>query len=145
MLEALSRVAFDRDIRRIDPRSARVYDWTIVQASYPIFDVIFDHATAVPLRLRLECTDWDEIPPSIQLLSKDGQFLVSAPPCVGGVFNPGSHPKTGRPFVCMRGAREYHTHESHTTDLWDNYLGQSGMDLGGIVYQLWHAWKRSVG
>ncbi|ABE37273.1 hypothetical protein RPD_0033 [Rhodopseudomonas palustris BisB5] len=145
MLEALSKATFDRDIGRIDPRSVRMYDWAIVQANYPVFDVIFNHAQVAPLRLRLVCDDWDEIPPSIELLNKEGQPLATAPPNVGNVFNGSTHPNTGRPFVCMRGAREYHTHGSHTSDLWDNYRGQSGMDLGGIVVQLWRAWKRSVG
>lgn len=145
MLEALSRAAFDRDVGRIDARSARIYDWTIVTASYPVLDGIFNHASAAPLRLRLICTDWDELPPSIELLDKDGKYLTAAPPNVGSVFNAGPHPNTGSPFVCMRGAREYHTHTSHTTDLWDNYRGTAGMDLGGIVFQLWRAWKRSVG
>lgn len=145
MLEALSRAAFDRDVGRIDARSARMCDWTILEANYPILDVLFNHASAAPLRLRLNCTDWDELPPSIELLNGEGKHLDTAPPNVGGVFNGGAHPSTGRPFVCMRGAREYHTHSSHTTDLWDNYRGTSGMDIGGIVLQLWRAWKRSIG
>jgi hypothetical protein len=145
VLEALSRAAFDRDVRRIDARSTRMYDWTIVEASYPIFDIVFNHTRATPLRLRLTCTDWDELPPSIELLDEQGKHLGTAPPNVGSVFNGSAHPITGRPFVCMRGAREYHTHFSHTSDLWDNYRGQSGMDLAGIALQLWRAWKRSVG
>jgi hypothetical protein len=145
VLNALSRAAFDREIGRIDPRSTRMYDWTILEASYPILDVVFNHAIAAPLRLRLNCTDWDELPPSIELLNASGKHLHTAPPNVGSVFNGGAHPSTGRPFVCMRGAREYHTHSSHTTDIWDNYRGTSGMDIGGIVLQLWRAWKRSVG
>ncbi|MBZ9959302.1 putative metal-binding protein [Mesorhizobium sp. BR1-1-14] len=145
MLEALSRAAFDRDIGRIDRRSAQMYRWSILESSFPILDVLFDHTTAAPLRLRLNCTEWDELPPAIELLDSTGRHLNTAPPNGGGVFNGGPHPNTGRPFVCMRGAREYHVHSSHTTDLWDNYRGVSGMDLGGIVLQLWRAWKRSVG
>lgn len=122
-----------------------MYDWTILEANYPILDVVFNHAIAAALRLRLNCTDWDELPPSIELLNATGKQLDTAPPNVGSVFNGGAHPSTGRPFVCMRGAREYHTHSSHTTDIWDNYRGTSGMDIGGIVLQLWRAWKRSVG
>ncbi|MFO1144405.1 MAG: putative metal-binding protein [Amaricoccus sp.] len=145
MLEALSRAAFSRDVGRIHARSARLYGWTILESGYPLLDVLFDHATAVPVRLRLTCTDWDELPPAIELLDAGGRPVVEVPPNAGGVFNSGPHPITGRPFVCMRGAREYHAHESHTTDSWDNYRGISGMDLGGIVLQLWRAWKRSVG
>lgn len=145
MLEALSKAAFERDIGRIDMRSVRMYGWTIVSSTYPVLDVIFNHASASSLRLRLICRDWDELAPSIELLDKEGAYLASAPPNAGGVFNGGGHPSTGRPFVCMRGAREYHTHSSHTTDHWDNYRGRPGMDLWGIVLQLWRAWKKSVG
>jgi hypothetical protein len=145
VLEALSRAAFERDIGRIDKRSARMYGWTIIAARYPVLDILFNHATAAPLRLRLTCADWDELPPSIELLDSSGAHLGSAPPNVGNVFNGGAHPSTGRPFVCMRGAREYHIHSSHTSDLWDNYRGASGMDLAGILLQLWKAWKKSVG
>lgn len=145
MLEALARANFERDVGRINPRSARLLGWSILEAAFPILDIAFAHATEAGLRLRLTCTDWDELPPKIDLLSLDGSYLTAPPPHGGNVINPGPHDSTGRPFVCMRGAREYHTHPSHLTDLWDNYRGQLGMDLGGIVQQLHRAWKRSVG
>lgn len=144
MLEALSRVAFERDVGRLDRRTAEKFGWTIVTAEYPILDVIFNHATAMPLRLRLTCVDWDELPPSIELLDAAGQHLDKAPPHAGNVFHGGPHPSTGKPFVCMRGSREYHTHPNHLTDYWANYRGKSGIDLLGILSQLWRAWKRSV-
>jgi hypothetical protein len=145
MFEALSRATFGRDMKRLDHRAAEKWGWKIVTADYPVFDVSFTHATAAPLRLRLLCKDWDELPPVIQLLDASGNPLSAQPPNVGCVFNSGPHPTTGRPFVCMRGAREYHTHSSHLGDLWDNYRGKSGLDLPGIVLQLWRAWKKAVG
>lgn len=145
MLEAFCRAAFERDMKRLDRRATEKYGWTIVSAIYPLFEIVFNHATAAPLRLRLLCTDWDELPPIIELLDATGLYLKVAPPNIGGVFNAGPHPSTGRPFVCMRGAREYHTHQSHLRDHWENYRGKSGMDLPGIVLQLWRAWKRAVG
>jgi hypothetical protein len=145
MLEALSRATFGRDMKRLDPRAAEKWGWKIVTTDYPVFDVSFTHATAAPLRLRLLYKDWDELPPVIELLDAGGNPLSTQPPNVGGVFHPGPHPNTGRPFVCMRGAREYHTHFSHVGDLWDNYRGKSGLDLPGIVLQLWRAWKKAVG
>ena len=144
MLEALARAAFERDVGRLDRRMAEKFGWTVVTAEYPVLDVIFEHETADSLRLRFHCDDWDELPPSIALLDKAGGFLAAAPPHHGGVFNAGPHPATGRPFVCMRGAREYHTHSSHVSDFWSNYRGRSGMDLLGILGQLWRAWKRVV-
>jgi hypothetical protein len=144
MLEALSRAAFERDVGRLDRRTAEKFGWTVVTAEYPVLDVSFKHATAAPLRLRFTCTDWDELPPSIELLDAAGKHLTAPPPHVGSVFHPGPHASTGRPFVCMRGSREYHTHESHLTDYWSNYRGKPGIDLLGILGQLWRAWKRSV-
>ena len=145
MLEVLSQAAFEADMRRLDPTAARRFGWTIVTAAYPVFDVIFNHATAAALRLRSNCSQWDEIPPSIELLNADGTSVTAAPPNVGGVFHPGHHPATGRFFVCMRGTREYHTHPSHVQESWSNYRGTSGNDLVGIVGQLYRAWKKAVG
>ena len=145
MLEALSRGAFVRDVRAMDRRVAKRRGWDIVEASYPILDVIFTHPTAGALRLKMHCTDWDELPPSIDLLGAKGDYLRTKPPNTDGQFHPGAHPRTGRPFVCMRGALEYHTHPQHLSDVWENYRGKPGMDLGGILFQLWRVWKRSVG
>ena len=145
MLEAIARANFDRDVAAIDVRAAERRGWRIVEATYPVLDVIFTHPTAKALRLKFVCTDWNEVPPSIVLLDQSGAFLQDAPPNTNYVFNPSPHPSTGRPFVCMRGSHEYHTHYSHITDNWDNYRGQPSMNLGGIAFQLWKVWKRSVG
>jgi hypothetical protein len=145
MLEAISRDEFERDVGRLDTRTAKGYRWKVIRNDFPTFDVVFEHDTAKPLRLRLHCEDWDEQPPSVEILNEDGTPVTEAPPNQGGVFNPGVHETTGRFFVCMRGAREYHIHSSHTTDHWANYRGQSGMGIVGIVFQLWHAWKKAVG
>ena len=146
MIEALSRATFDRDIAAIDARVAEMRNWTIVEASFPVFDVIFNHA-ASPIRLRLACSDWDEVPPSIDLLHIDGTCMAGSrlPANTGSVFNQGKHERTGRPFICMRGSREYHTHSSHVSDRWENYRGKPGNDIGGLVYQLWRVWKKAVG
>ncbi len=145
MLEAISRAAFEADVARLDPQAAKKLGWTVLRSDYPIFDVVFGHPTAAPLRLRLECAQWDEIPPSIELLKEDGTPVDGVPPNVGNVFHPGPHPDTGRCFVCMRGVREYHTHPSHVQELWPQYRGTSGNDLIGIIGQLHRAWKKAVG
>lgn len=144
MLEALSRATFEADVGRLDPVAARRWRWTVLTAEYPVFDVVFDHATAAPLRLRLECRQWDEVPPSVELLKADGSPVTAAPPNVVGVFHPCPHPSTGRFFVCMRGVREYHTHPSHIHEHWANYRGTPGNDLIGIVAQIYRAWKKAV-
>jgi hypothetical protein len=144
VLEALARANFNRDIGAIDTRAAVARGWKIIEDQFPILDVLFIHARLAPLRLKLICRDWDDLPPSIELLDESGAYLKTKPPGTEGQFHPGEHPTTRRPFVCMRGALEYHTHPSHVSDHWANYRGQQGMDLGGIVFQLWRVWMRST-
>ena len=86
MLEQLSRAAFEADMSRLDAAAAKRLGWTVVQVEYPMFDVIFNHRRLAPLRLRLNCVGWDELPPSIELLNADGSHVAAAPPNVGGVF-----------------------------------------------------------
>ena len=143
MLEALSRAAFDRDVAPLTPRLTERWGWTVLTREHPILDVIFNHASA-PLRVQLDCKGWDDQPPSIRLLSIEGAPLRTVPNDGRSIFNPGPHPTTGLPFICMRGSREYHTHYSHTNDPWDNYRGQSGTDLLGILKQLHRVWRRCV-
>jgi hypothetical protein len=89
------------------------------------------------------CDNWNELPPSVELLEADGTAMMAIPQGPTGVFNASAHPVTRKPFICMAGSREYHTHSSHTTDLWDNYKDKSGYDLGDILGQLWSAWLKS--
>jgi hypothetical protein len=93
--------------------------------------------------VQFTCPEWNELPPSIALLDRDGKYLSAIARDPGGVFNPGPHPMTGRPFICMRGALEYHTHPSHLNDPWGQLRGKSSYDLGGIVTQVWRAWRKA--
>lgn len=45
------------------------------------------------------------------------------------------HPTTGKPFLCLRGIREYHEHPQHSGDDWLLYRG--GMSLFSIAMSLW--------
>jgi hypothetical protein len=142
MHELLSRQLFDKEAEGI-ARAAEPRDWTVFTIEYPTIDVGFSGEGRPDLRVRMICDNWDEQPPSVQLLSMDGAFLTSLPRGLSGIFNGSLHPLTGRPFVCMRGTREYHTHPSHIGDLWGNYKGKSENSLGGILTQLWHAWRKT--
>jgi hypothetical protein len=136
--EALVKANFEADAAKLSDESAARVGLKIHARIYPILDVTVRHSR--PLRLKLHCDSWDELPPSIELLNPDGSFVTDVPH--GGIFHPGPHPNTGRPFVCMRGTREYHTHSSHLNDHWDNYRGQDGMNLPGIIMQIARVWRR---
>jgi hypothetical protein len=135
----LARMLFEKDVEilgtMLDNRN-----WTLNSAEFPILDVTFKGTR--PLRVRLECGDWDGVPPSAELLNQDGTDLADAIP--GGIFNGSAHPSTGKTFVCMRGIREYHTHPSHVQEKWDGYRGQDGMNLTGILDQLSRGWRKAV-
>jgi hypothetical protein len=96
------------------------------------------------LRLRLHCRDWNDTPPSVELLDAAGSVLVTVPGLrqSSSYFNGGPHPTTGRPFVCTAGVLEYHQHSGHVGDSWSNYRGTDSYSLGGILTNLWRAWEK---
>ena len=121
-----------------------VRSWLVVSCSYPVIEVEFSIAGRESVRAKLMCDEWDELPPSVDLLDSKGIPLPRFPQGIGhNVFNNSAHPKTGRPFLCTPGVREYHTHSSHIGDSWENYRNKDGFDLGGILTQTWNAWKKS--
>jgi hypothetical protein len=145
MHPAASRALLEEDVRHLSPELARRREWLFHLVEYPVIDCSFTAAGRTPLRLRLMCDDWNDLPPAIGLHAADGTALQSLLPNPTGVFNGSAHPATGLPFVCMRGAREYHTHPSHVTDLWSNIRDSDSYSLGGILHQLWRAWLRGSG
>ena len=140
MHEALARANFDQDVADLGDVAASIYKLVVHARLFPIFDITIAHSR--PLRIRMRADDWDDLPPAIELLNANGSAL--SPPIPGGVFHPGPHANTGRPFICMRGSREYHTHSSHLNDNWANYRGQDGMGLVGILLQIATAWRQAV-
>jgi Predicted metal binding domain len=146
MHEAVSRALFEEQVIGLTPRLARLRDWIIHKVEYPLIDCEFCSAARSPLRLRLLCDDWNSTPPSIELLSSGGEFLTSAqiPNGSTGIFHRGPHPSTGRPFVCMQGSREYHTHPNHVSDRWDGLRWKDMFRLSEIVTQIWHGWQKDA-
>lgn len=47
-----------------------------------------------------------------------------------------AHPLTKKPFLCMRGIREYHEHPQHTGDDWMQYRKYVG--LSPVIDTIWH-------
>ncbi len=45
------------------------------------------------------------------------------------------HPTTHKPFLCLRGIREYHNHPQHSGDEW--LLYRNSMNMFSIVMSLW--------
>lgn len=142
MHEEACKLLFATQTSGLSEEICQLRSWQILDRKYPVLDVGIQSSRGASIRIRMHCDSFNELPPSIELLSMDGKFLANVERDPAGVFNSSPHPITGRPFICMRGVREYHQHSSHTADLWDNIKGQPGYDLGGILTQVWRAWAR---
>ena len=142
MHEAASKALFEADIGGLRPRLLTSRKWKVYEANFPILDVGFQGEARTELRVRFRATNWNDEPPVVELLDAAGEYLIQLPN-PGGIFNNGPHPDTKRPFICMAGAREYHTHPSHLDDRWGNYKSRSDFSLCGILTQIWNAWGKT--
>lgn len=142
MNKAASKLLFDKQAG-FSPALLAERQWELLSNTFPLLDVVFRAAGRTPLRVQLNCPNWNQLPPSIALLGPNGTPLSAIPQGPGGVLNTSAHPTTGRPFICMRGSLEYHTHPSHTSDPWEQLRGKSAYDLGGILTQVWRAWTKA--
>jgi hypothetical protein len=145
----VSRSLFDEQVKGLTPRLAESRDWVFHMVEYPVVELAFTapQGSRPPLRLRLQCDNFNEQPPSVTLLDAAGGVLpcTNPPrreilPNPSNIFHAGPHPKFGRPFICMAGTLEYHTHPSHLTDHWDRYRSNDGYDIGGLLTRIWHGW-----
>lgn len=142
MNRAASEALFDEHTKHLEGEILNIRRWRIFSRAFPVLDVGFEAENRQPFRVQMNAEDWNELPPAVTLLSIDGAALTVLP-SGSNIFNQSAHPSTGRPFICMAGTREYHTHASHTSDLWENYKTRSGYDLAGILTQIWSGWLKS--
>lgn len=69
---------------------------------------------------RLDCKHFDAQPPSIAMVDPESRTELPLEKWTPGVAH-GIHPMARRPFVCIQGIAEYHSHPSHLADSWDRY------------------------
>jgi hypothetical protein len=88
-------------------------------------------STQVPIVLptvRLTYENYDLWPPSLSFIDVFSGLSCSAPLTEALIEGPDGQPRNvlmrdeaGRPFLCLRGTREYHAHPDHSGDLWALY------------------------
>lgn len=143
MHDKACRLLFLMQTNGLGDEICQVRNWQIFNRAYPVFDVGFcSSRRSTSIRIRMLCDNFNELPPTIELLTLDGKFLTQVERDPAGIFNSSAHPITGKPFICMKGSREYHTHSSHLTDTWESIRDLPGYDLGDILTQVWRAWSR---
>jgi hypothetical protein len=92
-----------------------------------------------------DLSDYDLAPPSIEFRDPWTKAVLDFPTMFRALEYEkqrgahqvllGDHPTTHKPFLCLRGVREYHDHPQHSGDDWLLYRGQ--MSLFSIVMSLW--------
>jgi hypothetical protein len=73
-----------------------------------------------PGLFRLGCSQFDAEPPTVSMVDPITRAELPLEQWTPGVPH-SIHPGTGKPFVCLQGTAEYHTHPSHVQDGWDRY------------------------
>jgi hypothetical protein len=96
-------------------------------------------------KVRFDLSDYDLHPPSLEFRDFWTDSFLEYPMMFRALeFEPqrkqhevllGDHPTTKRPFLCMRGVREYHEHPQHTGDEWLMY--RNNMSLFSIILSVW--------
>lgn len=108
-----------------------------------VFELPYLSARAIEARFDL--TDYNLRAPSLiftdpwtgSILSYDSMFRALEYEKSRGahVVLLGDHPVTHKPFLCMRGIREYHEHPQHTGDDW--LLYKDDLSIFTIVMSVW--------
>lgn len=150
----LSRQLFDEQINRITGNPELLIDrgWLILRSLYPELTLAVKHRVSGLMRVfHFECGDWNDQPPALKLVdAESGSELPGSawPKDNASHWHPSGWTSAGgistpRPFMCMVGIREYHTHSSHIRDRWENYKELQGYDLPGIVVQVTEVFQKS--
>jgi hypothetical protein len=101
--------------------------------------------------VRLDFTNYDLWPPSVEFI--DYFTREPAAPVVAALHWEGAeaqnvlivlHPQTGRPFLCLPGVREYHSHHEHTGDDWLLHRGRGTGTLAALCEEIWQRMARNV-
>ncbi len=101
--------------------------------------------SARPFKVRLDFSDYDLRAPSVEFRD----FWTDQPLQYSTMFRAveyeeqrkahvvllDDHPTTHRPFLCIRGVREYHEHPQHSGDDW--LLYRKSMQMFSIVMAIW--------
>jgi hypothetical protein len=150
----LSRGLFEEQIQKILRNTDLLLDrgWLFLEWEYPWLAIAVRHRNTRKIRVfKFKFNDWDDVPPSLKLVDAEtGEDLPGNMWPTGnqsywhsGGWISSAGITTTLPFMCMPGIREYHTHQSHTSDHWENYKGKQGFDVVGIVIAVTEVFQNS--
>jgi hypothetical protein len=153
----LSRELFKDGVEKLTHNAVLLVErgWLILCAEYPILRIAMRHRATGLLRVfELDFADWNDQPPALRVMNAEtgGDLDVSQwpknPPTGtywhgGNWVSPSGLLLPGRPFMCLTGIREYHTHHAHKDDGWEQYKDLDSFTLGNIVSQVSDVFQKS--
>lgn len=133
--------------------------WIMLRREPPVLEIAFlarlpvggSVITAIPACIQVEFSNYDLWAPSVEFI--DPFTREYAPPPVQALVEvPGGaqnllvvgHPETGRPFLCVPGIRQYHTHPQHTGDSWLLHRPGREGSLAMICERVWQTMARTL-
>jgi Predicted metal binding domain len=139
---AVSQKKFDRETELLGGDASSIVHsagWELAVATYPVLAVIFTHPhSRRRVGFRFVCDGWDDQAPSLTLFDPESKADLTWDKWPQGGWSVGNpHPTTGKPFLCLPGIHEYHTHSSHINDSWENYKAKGSYTLGFILHRVW--------
>ncbi len=100
--------------------------------------------------IRLTYDNYDVWPPSLEFIDPRTGDPASPPVQALDRFEEGvrnallAHPDAGRPFLCVPGVREYHTHPQHSGDDWLLHRRSGAGKLAVLCDIVWRRMARNV-
>lgn len=130
--ETLGEAVLDGTLRRVVRRGAllvaevprTVYVGTRLNPWGPTVPLLGQRREATIIAA-LDCTQYDTDPPSLAFFADwEATMELAFEQWPKGIGMVQRHPKTGKPFLCRPGIREFHTHVQHGDEPWDKYRGR---------------------
>ena len=134
--------------------------WIMLRREPPLLDVAFlarlpiggNIVPAVAACIQVDFTNFDLWAPSVEFIDPVTrqyaapvvQALVEAEGGTPQNLIVGGHPDTGRPFLCVPGVRQYHSHPQHTGDPWLLHRPPRGGSLTVICDRIWQTMARTL-
>lgn len=108
-------------------------------------------ACLAPVCVRFDYSNYDLWPPALEFIDvRDGSYVrPGTRALVATDEGPrdllvDTHPASGRPFLCVPGTREYHSHPQHSGDSWLLHRSQHAGGLVRLCDLVWRSMARNV-
>jgi hypothetical protein len=148
---------YDSEVQKVlkNPELIVNRGWLILRYEYPTLVFTMRHRKSCRVRVfSLNFEGWNDRPPSLTLLTCDAdeelphsQWPKNPPGRTywhpGGWTSPSGIFLPSKPFMCMIGIREYHEHQQHVADAWENYKNQSSYELPQLLIQISEVFQKS--